>query len=517
MSTRENIVQRGLEIIPGFIIWFLIFLPVIGSFSSIAQIVINFIIILAIYWLYRAMIITFGGIIGFIKYKNAIKTNWYEEIQKLKKEELYSPEELPEDSLFPKQLIVIANYGEDYEVIKRTVNAIVNQNYPKDRIYLSLSIEERKAKKDPEYANRSEFLRRDFGDFFGDRLMFNVHPENIVGEAIGASANRAWGTKKAVEELERRGEDISKFIITAPDGDIVFHPEYFGAMSYKWLTSEERNKKFYQTAVYTFNNNYWDVPLLIRIISISLTIPVLASSIVERKRRETFSCYSLNLKLMKEVNYWDTSLAIDDTTFYWRPYLHLDGEWECEVFFIPLSADAIYNSDYRKNHFDQYKQYVRWGWGVISFPLGIRGLWSHKKINLIEKITKTIHLIEVFAISKVIGFLIAFGLPILLLFNTSLDNYVVSVTAPRILSALLNITTIFLIPTAILKILLIPKRPKKVSNLKFILSILIEIPLSIVVLLTYSFLPFVEATTRMMLGQDHAKRIKWSDKQISSK
>ncbi|MEO6728492.1 MAG: hypothetical protein ABIM99_01070 [Candidatus Dojkabacteria bacterium] len=508
-----DFLQRVLEIIPGFLMWFLILLPIIGS-NSAPLLVINFIIVLSVYWLFRALIVTIGGTIGFFKYRIALRKNWLEECKKLDKAILPDPEQIKEH-FFPKQLIVIANYGESYDILARTIKGIMAQNYPKELLYLTVSIEERKALKDPEYAKRGEYLKRDFGDFFEDRLMCYTHPDGIQGEAIGAAANRTWGAKNSVEELERRGEDIKDFLITAPDGDITFHKEYFAALAYKWLTAEKRAQKYYQTAVYTFNNNYWDVPLFIRILSISLTIPILASSVMERNRRETFSCYTLSLDLMKKVNYWDTSLGIDDTTFYWRPYMLLNADWHCEVFFIPLSADAIYDPKYIKNHFDQYKQYLRWGWGVISFPIGIKTIFSTSKISFIERLTKAIHLVEVFVLSKVIGYLIAFGLPILLFLNHELDNYVISFTAPRMISTILNITSIFLIPTAILKILLIPPKPKKMSYFKLALLLIIELPLNIVSLLTFSFLPFVEATTRMMLGQDHAKKIKWSEKTLA--
>ncbi|MEP7104069.1 MAG: hypothetical protein ABI721_05155 [Candidatus Dojkabacteria bacterium] len=511
----NNIFERILEIIPGFLIWFLILLPIVGS-NSIPLLIINFIIVLSIYWLFRACIVTVGGIIGYIKYRQALEIDWREQCLKLDKASLPNPGEIT-PALFPKQLIVIANYGESYEILSRTISAITKQNYPRELLYLAVSIEERKAIKDTEYAKRGEYLKKDFGDFFGDRLMCFTHPDGVVGEAIGAAANRTWGTKNSVEELERRGESIKEFLITAPDGDITFHKEYFAALTYKWLNAEKRSQKYYQTAVYTFNNNYWDVPLFIRILSISLTIPILASSIMEKNRRETFSCYTLSLDLMKKVNYWDTSLGIDDTTFYWRPYMYLNADWHCEVFFIPLSADAIYDPKYLKNHAEQYKQYLRWGWGVISFPIGIKVIFSSIKISPIERITKAIHLVEVFVLSKVITFLIAFGLPLLLFFNHDLDNYVISFTAPRIISAILNITTIFLIPTAILKILLVPPKPKTMSWFKLALLLVIELPLNIVALLTFSFLPFVEATTRMMLGQEHAKQIKWSEKGIVKK
>ena len=144
----------------------------------------------------------------------------------------------------------------------------------------------------------------------------------------------------------------------------------------------------------------------------------------------------------------------------------------------------------------------------------MKTIFSTSKISFIERLTKAIHLIEVFVLSKVIAFLIAFGLPILLFLNHELDNYVVSFTAPRMISTILNITSVFLIPTAILKILLIPEKPKNMSYLKLAFLLIIELPLNIVSLLTFSFLPFVEATTRMMFGQDHAKRIKWSEKTL---
>lgn len=498
--------------------WFLILLPILGSYSAgnnfLPTLVIYFIIVLSIYWLFRALIVTVGGTIGYVRYKMAMQKNWLEECNKLDKSKLPNPEELPA-SILPKQLIVIANYGESYDILSRTIRGVMAQNYPQELLYLAVSIEERKALKDVEYAKRGEYLKRDFGEFFGDRLMFFVHPDGVAGEAIGAAANRTWGAKNSVETLEKRGENIKDFLITAPDGDISFHKEYFAALTYKWLLAEKRAQKFYQTAVYTFNNNYWDVPLFIRVLSISLTVPILASSIMERNRRETFSCYTLSLDLMKKVNYWDTSLGIDDTTFYWRPYLYLNADWHCEVFFIPLSADAIYDPKYLKNHFDQYKQYLRWGWGVISFPIGMKTIFSTSKISIFERVTKAIHLIEVFVLSKVIAFLIAFGLPILLFLNHGLDNYVITFYAPRLISTVLNITSIFLIPTAILKILLIPEKPKDMSWFKLVFLLIIELPLNIVSLLTFSFLPFVEATTRMMFGQDHAKRIKWSEKTLA--
>lgn len=510
---NDRFLQRILEIIPGVLIWIFLLSPLWLGFSF-PYLIINILVVLSVYWVYRAFILSVGTVIGYFFVWRASKKDWLKECQSLDRTLLPEQETLPQGGVLPKHLIVIANYGEEYDVIKRSINALLEQNYPKELIYLAVSIEERRAKRDLDYAKRGEYLKRDFGEVFGNRLFFFVHPENIDGEAIGAAANRAWGTRKSVELLEEQGENINEFLITAPDGDLVFSRDYLASLTFRWLTVEKRNQKFYQTALYTFNNNYWDVPILVRILMVGLTLPVLSSSVLEKNKRETWSCFTLNLGVMKAVNYWDTSLGIDDTTFFWRPYFHFNGDWKCEVFFTPLSADAVYNKNYFRNHIDQYKQYVRWGWGVITFPLALKQLLNNKDIPFIERATKIYHLFEVFIFWKVLGFLIAFGIPIVFLVNYELSRQVISITVPQTVSNLLTLATLFLIPNTIVKIFIIPKKPAKMSYLKYIAILIAEVPFNIISLFTFGFLPFIESTTRMMLGQEHTKRVTWSEKQL---
>jgi hypothetical protein len=510
----DSTLQKTFEILPGLLIWLLLLAPIwLGL--AFPYVLFNAMIILSLFWVYRATIFSIGSIYGLIKYHRQKKIDWLKECMKLDRNKLPDPETLPKNSILPNHLIVIANYGEDYDVLSRTIRGIIKQNYPKEKIFLSVSIEERKAKKDKEYAKRGEYLKRDFGDHFGDRLMFFVHPENIPGEAIGAASNRTWGTKKAVEVLEKRGYDINEFLVSAPDGDILISRNYLADLSHKWLLAKDRNKKFYQTAMYTFNNNYWDIPIMIRILSISLTIPVLASSIIEKRKRETHSLFTMNLGVMKAVNYWDTSLGIDDTPFYWRPFDYFNGEWWCEVFFSPLHADGVYNDNYFKNHIDQYKQYVRWGWGVVTIPIAFKVMLKNKKISIWKKIYKTYILLEKFVLFKVIAFLLSFTIPIVVIINPKVNELVLATSAREMVSVFMTLAILFLVPSSIVKLYLLPERPKDMSFLKFSLLFFLEIPLSYVVYLSYGFLPFIDATTRMMLGQKHAKAITWSEKKIA--
>lgn len=509
---RESLFQRALEVIPGFFIWILILSPFwAGRFFP--QVMAEFLIIVAVYWLYRAMFTTLGTSIGIYRARKDMRENWLQKCLNLSEYSLPDPEELPVGQLLPKHLLVYAQLTPQFEVLRTTFEGIKSQNYPLELIHIAVSFEERAIVKMEEgIAAKVEGQLREAFPELSERLMFFVHPDGLEGEVIGAAANRAWGAKNAVKVLEEQGEIVSDFLVTAPDEDIVFHKEYLAACSYTYLTSAKRKQKFYQTALYTFNNNYWQVPVLIRVLVSSLTIPVLSSSTLEKHQRETFSCYSLNLEVLRKVDYWDTSYGIDDTPFYWRPYFYFNGDWECEVFFIPLSADAVYNPDYVKNHQEQYKQYVRWGWGIVAFPIGLKGLLKHKGIPFAKRVGKILHMFEFFIFWKVIAYLLTFAIPIILLLNPDLNELVIWYTIPNTLSKIMGISVIFLIPNTIYKAYLAPPKPETWSYFRYYATLVFEAPLTIITIFIYSTLPFVEASTRMMVGQKEAKSVTWSTK-----
>jgi hypothetical protein len=313
VEQNEALWQRVLEVIPGFLIWVLLLSPFWAG-KAFPLIMIDFLIVLSVYWLYRASVTAVGAILGFFQYRKDIKKDWLKLCLELKEYDLPEKEELPVGQFLPKHLIVYPQLFPQYKVLKDTIEGLKKQNYPLDLIYIAVSFEERKMQnlEEGEAEKIQEQLKSDFPEF-NDRLFFFVHPKDIPGEAIGAAPNRAWGAKSAVTELEKRGEIISDFLVTSPDEDIVFHREYLAAATYKYLISESRKQKFYQTAVYTFNNNYWQVPVLIRVLAAGLTIPVLSSSITEKHKRETYSCYTISLEVLKKVDYWDTRYGIDDT------------------------------------------------------------------------------------------------------------------------------------------------------------------------------------------------------------
>jgi hypothetical protein len=178
--------ERILEMIPGIALWILLLSPLWAG-VSFPMFILNVFLILSVYWLYRALLTPIGLFFGYRKVQDALKKDWMQEIKNLRKEDLPNSEELPDD-LFPGYLVVLPNYGEEYPVLQRTIKALMEQNYPKEKIYLCVSIEQRKALKDPVYANRLNLLKEEFGDFFKDRLFLTAHPGDIPGEVPGAAS-----------------------------------------------------------------------------------------------------------------------------------------------------------------------------------------------------------------------------------------------------------------------------------------------------------------------------------------
>lgn len=498
-----KMLQKLFEIMPGMLLWLVLTSPLWMSFN-LARVLANLVIVLAAYWLYRAILFTIGLTIGYQRYKKAITIDWLAKCTSLEFEQLPEQQTLPQATKLPCHLIVFPVGGAKYETLSKSLKALSHQNYPLENIFISLSFEQRLVEQDPQYfEDMIQNIKLEFKEF-GDRLMIFTHPKDVEGEAIGAAANRTWGTRMAVEELETRGIDINDFLTTSPDEDIRLHKEFLAAISYEYLTLPQRRQKFFQTAVYLFANNYWKVPLLIRSWSMSLTMPVLSSSVTHEHDRETWSCYTLNLGVMKAVNYWDTSIGIDDTTFYWRPFNYFNGDFECKTFFVPLYADAVYHPNKIQNYKAQYRQLVRWGWGVIAFPIAMHVLFTNKKIKLLKKLRKFYVMTEIIVLFKVAALVFTFTMPLIVLFNPDFRYYINFIEFPRTLEKIMQLLTILMLPAMYFKFKLMPTKPKHMSGFKLFLTFLLEIPFHFIILYTYSFFPFIVGPTRMMLGKKYS-------------
>jgi cellulose synthase/poly-beta-1,6-N-acetylglucosamine synthase-like glycosyltransferase len=405
-----------------------------------------------------------------------------------------------ESSKLPKHLIVFPSYGETYEMLYNALDSLAKQNYPKEKIFISISLEQRRLKKDDSYASFLTSLKKDFGGKFVNEIMIFIHPDNLDGEVAGASANRSFGAKQAVEVLKQKGEDITNFLVTSPDSDTILHSEYLANTSFLWLKDKKTKNKFYQTSIYTFNNNFWQVPNLSRNISLSITMGVLMGSLFKRKVY-CFSCYTFSLQLLVDVNYWDVTHAIDDTLFYWRVYEHLNGIWMSEPFYVPISLSATYHPNYLQNHIEQFHQVIRWTWGIISLPLALRIIFFKKEISLKRRLIDLYNIYEFFIILRALTFLITIELPIIFLYRSS-----------EILEIAFKIFGLssLIIPTLIIfKFLLLPQGKSLLGKVVFLI---IDYPLSMISFGFFWFLSYLYVLVLLIIRTNDKNKVKWTNK-----
>jgi cellulose synthase/poly-beta-1,6-N-acetylglucosamine synthase-like glycosyltransferase len=440
-----------------------------------------------LYWIIRGCLFSIFSLIGFFYHTKNGNKNW---LEKLKND--FNDNELPE------HLIVIPHSDEDYSILKRSINSILKQNYPLERIHIAITIEESSVKKSKKISQHVNRLENDFKGILKERLMIFIHPE-LEDEAKGAAANRTWGAKNAVRSLEESKISLDNFLITSPDADTVFQSNYLAECSYKWLKDSKSKNHFYQTGFYKFDNNFWHVPIFIRSISNLITISILSTSTFEGKGRLTFSCFTVSLNLIKEVGYWDTSYPVDDTMIYFKFYNITNGNLKCRTLSSAISVDAVYDRNYLLNLKKQYFQFFRWGYGALAFSLFTKICINNKKISIIKKIGKGFRLFETFFLSKLIS-----GYIFIIFYK--LDQFQLNRKTINLLAILLLINLVML---TLSKILVTRKKDHKVM---FLLPLIFHLPVSFFNLFTFFILPFAHAAIELTGYKSTKSNLQWVDK-----
>lgn len=502
VEKHDKLVTRILEIIPGLLSWAVILSPIWLSIIY-PPAVVFLLIFFTLYWCYLAVSGTIGGFIGYGKYKKEMSTDWMGELDKLNFAELPEQETLPKNLEDTYHFILIPTVNEPESILKPAIDAIFDQTFPTENIFLVYALEEKYAKTQTEVLERLvNSQKRKLHDF-----QIYVHPAGIPGEAIGAAgANRTWGARHAVKHLEERDENIRNYIFTTIDSDHVLDPQYIARLTHLYVTNEKRDYKYYSSAVYTFNNNNWEVPALMRIEANFVTLGTLAdwgTSGKEAAVKDTFSAYSASLQTLLDADYWDASLGIDDTLFYWRAFFARKGDFVGVSHYIPFSADAVGGETYFGAYKSLYKQLLRWGYGVIDFPLSMKQFLINKEVPFGKKFLWTIRHLKVRTMLINMVFLITFGFSLATLINPNLRQTSFAYSLPDTISFILTFTMLFLVPSFWLRSKLSSPMPKDWPIWRKSL-ILLEAPLVIVNLLTYSFIPFIDAQTRMMFGKKMA-------------
>ncbi len=540
---RERRWQRFFEVIPGIIAWFTLLGMFIFSFLVPLWVAV-FIIAFDIYWLYRTIYISAYSIVAFRKMKRHERINWFEVCQKIIEPEKYWKEVSEEAQnakracrkkrwkLFseekrmckkklgtilelrkeigevlkrdPKKMfrweevyhvVMLPTANEGVEIIEPAIQALVDSDYPNDKFIVLFATEEREDREKRE--NKVNYLKNKFGKTFLDFIV-TVH-RVAPGEMKMKSSNTTFAAKELKKYLEEKNIPFEKVILSNFDCDTCVHPQYFAALTFRYITEPKRLNFAYQPLP-MYHNNIWDTNAFVRII-------VTGSSfwhMVEAMRPEhmvTFSSHSEAFQTIVNVDYWPVNVISEDSVIFWKAYTYFNGDYEVKPIYLPVSLDAVLASTYWQTIVNQYNQKRRWAYGIENFALLGRAFLGNKKIGWGKKIRHLFIMLEGHWSWATNSFIIALlgWLPVII-GGHEFNQSVLAHNLPYLTRYLMNAALIGLIVSMFLSLMLLPPRPARYSRKKYIYMFLqwFLVPITAPFL---GAMPAVDSQTRILLGK----------------
>jgi hypothetical protein len=539
-SDRARLFQRLLEIVPGLVTWTLILSPLVLSFNF-PQVVAWFVLTFDFYWFYKALMLTGSVLVAFLRIRGVMAVEWRTrtfaladlpgrraELARLIPavearvaaleaagerlaagggrralhrllDERHTIERLlarrGEPFPDPTQLwhvALVPTYTEPYEKLYETVRALAEADWPRERKMVAIITRE------TDTQGRENIAR--LRDLFGDRFLhfFHILDPLEPGIVIGKSSAMAYGGRWLYRELVRLGFEPRDVVVTDLDSDYRVHPQYFGYLSWTFLTDPDRFRRLYQP-VPMFHNNLWETPIPVRLVAIGATHVQMWRSLTPEKL-VSFSSYSVSLQTVHEVDYWATDAIPEDSRFYWKSFFRYSGEFQAIPLFIPMYGDAVRAKSWPRTLVQQYTQIRRWAWGITDIPYYIRNAFAHSEIPRWKRVRRLIDLWLDHINWAIAPFVIIFGSNIPLFLNPTFAETTLGQNLPLYAAWLLTGAFCCLLLLVYVEERIAPPRPASWGPVARVMSYLQWVALPLVGLV-FSNLPALDAQTRLMTGR----------------
>jgi hypothetical protein len=525
MFRKRTTRERLWEILPGLQIWTVFIAAILLSYYKPVWAAL-FIVCFDLYWLLKAVNVALHLVASYRKFREFVAVDWMsyvehissdkdgfitfleqqainapktlmrtyynEEVRRLR--DPFVRENFGKDYRQFYHLIVLPFVDESYEVLESTVHALTLSQYPKDRMMLVLASEERAGEKAQETARR---VQEKFGHVFG-KFFITVHPDGLEGEIKGKSANTSFAVQSLLPQFEKDGIGIDQVLVSNFDSDTIVHPQYFARVMYEFLTAHKPYQRSYQP-IAIYNNNIWDSPAIIRVVSVSNSFFQFTES-SRPDRLRTFSSHSMTLRALVDVGFWKKDIINEDGYIYWQCYLRYEGDYHVVPLFIPVSLDTCLAETTWQTLKNQYNQKKRWAYNVEYYPhlipqmLKSRAPFLDRMYKLWQYVEGDFNWAAASVLITMLGWL-----P-LMIGGKEFTESVIAVNLPYMTRTLMTIATAFLIFSVYVNLVLLPPRPKKYGVMRSVMMYLqwFLVPITSVV---FSSFPAIESQTRLMFGR----------------
>ncbi|PIZ00352.1 hypothetical protein COY62_03015 [bacterium (Candidatus Howlettbacteria) CG_4_10_14_0_8_um_filter_40_9] len=507
---------RFLEILPGAAAWTTLLMPIIMA-PFLPIFVASFILVFNLYWFFKAINLSRYLLNGFFGLKRNMSINWLERCKKTDDLDNFArwletkgeTNEDKHDLLELKEiqkgggalgnwreiynLAVIAISSESLDILKPSIEAIKNSNFPNENIMIVLACEERY----PSAVKIAKIIKKKYGSDF-KYLDYFVHPKDLPNEVRGKGPNISFAAKKFKEYFDKQKSiTYGDVLVTTLDADHIAHKEYFGRVTYCYLLDGKNKHKTYQPVPLLFNN-IWDTPAPNRIAAVGSSFWQIVEA-MRPYRLRTFAAHTQSLETLVDTDFWALHSIVEDGHQFWRTYFRYGGDHEMVPLTIPVYQDAVLAETYWKTFKNQYLQRRRWAWGASDFPFIVTHFMKEKKISFFEKIVQTFRHFSGGYSWATASFLIA-GAWVPLIFNNSFQDTVLAHNVTVYSSFVLRLAWAGIFLNVWIYLKLLPPRPKKYGLWRHF-GMVWQWLLSPVVAIVLSSLPCLDSQTRLMLGK----------------
>ena len=525
---KRTKLYRFLEILPGLLSYLMVAMLFILSFINPVAGAVYLLIIVSI-TLIKAIAVAFRTVQGYAMMERARKVNWRERLNDLiyaeerhkklseKKRKGIMSKVIDDEYNFCEHLenlrlinlgvkkcvqideiyhaIIMVAYNEDMDILRPTVQAVINSDFDMKRVIFVFAYEERGGEKMKEYAKE---LKKEFEHNFYDFLTV-MHPKDLKNEVVGKGPNLTYAGYELDKYISSKKIKKENVIVTSLDSDNKLDKQYLACVAYEFAVREDRQNLSYQP-VSLFTNNVWDAPAPMRVIAISNSFFNVITSMRPHALRN-FASHSQPLAALSAMEFWSKRTIVEDGHQYWRSLFFFKGKYEAISIKVPIYQDAVIETTLLKTLKAQFIQLRRWDYGASDVAyVGERLFKKEKRVMpFFELLPKFIRLLDGHVTLASMAPIVTFGGWIPLVMNQN-SRVVLTHNLPNMVGTIQLFASLGLLVAILVSIRMLPKRPQKYTFFKWLSMILQWILIPIISIIYQSAAAFY-AQTRLMTGK----------------
>lgn len=394
-----------------------------------------------------------------------------------------------------KNVIFLPLYNEEFIVIQATLEAILKSTYPAEKMTIVFSGEARNL---PHWQNMQPQIMKLYQERFAD-IVYYTHPANLPGEIAGKGSNLHYMEYQFKKYADERGWNYMNIIVSAFDVDTVVHEQYFAHLNYMYCRHPRPDHSSFQP-VTLYNNNLWESPSVLRIMAFGTTFWTMFS-LARLDNMVTFSSHSMSFKALMDCGGHAKDIVSEDSRIFYQCWFSNQGDYEVTPLYIPVSMDTARDDKLLKSLKNLYYQQRRWAWGVEHVPYLMWQWGKFPQIGRLKKLAMIFHEWEGKWSWALVAILITLlGRLPLWVAQEEVRQSALFFNTPHVLEIMMTVAMLGLFISAIMSMLILPRRPIGHSRYMYLIMILqwALLPVSLIV---FSAIPCIDAVTHLMFGK----------------